>query len=85
MSWCCIPSSQKDKDIPAVDVDVSVDVSGCNCCAMTSKKKKKKTKNTIQTNKVDQPQEVEKTDRKVQRSSTTIIFMSHDESKSEEK
>lgn len=82
----CLPCFSKEKDIPSVDVDVTVDVSGCNCCALTSQKKKKKKTNTvIEAPQVEQKEEVENTDKKVKRSSTTIIFISHDESKSEEK
>lgn len=74
----CLTPSVSDSSIPTMDVDVNVDVSGCNCCAPFGKKKKKKPK-------VDQSQEVEKTDEKVnKRSSTMIVFMSHEESKSGE-
>lgn len=82
MSFCCIPSKGSE-DKPTVDVDVTVDVSGCNCCGLTSTKKKKKTK-TVQAPRVSQTDEVEKVDKKIQRSSTTIIFMAHEESKSGE-
>lgn len=79
-------SSCISKDPPSVDVDVNIDVSGCNCCGFLSKKKKKKKveNNVVTADKVEQTQEVDKTDKKTHRVSTTIVFMRHDESRSDE-
>jgi hypothetical protein len=74
------------KEPPSVDVDVNIDVSGCNCCGFLSKKKKKKKaeNDVVKADKIEQSQEVEKTDKKTHRVSTTIVFVHHDESKSDE-
>lgn len=79
-------SSCISKEPPSVDVDVNIDVSGCNCCGFLSKKKSKKKvdKTSVKADKVEQTQEVAQTDKKAHRVSTTIVFMRHDESRSDE-